>query len=138
MSAINRRPLIDSRVPMGNAWFDFLTEDSGPSGDEIHGYKVNGDDGASEIHDPVSAAVRKMTLNRFDKAAAVDPAWNEPVGVVIGKREVEQREVFLEKRSSAPGRIRFEIKEVDGERWRYGYNHEGELVSWKIVPPEIE
>ena len=72
---------------MGSAWFDFLTEDSGPSGDEIHSYKVNGDDGATEIPDPVSAAVLKMTLNRFDKAAAVDPAWNEPIGVVTARLE---------------------------------------------------
>jgi hypothetical protein len=41
-------------------------------------------------------------------------------------------EIFPEKCSSAPGRIRFEIKEIDGERWRYGYDHAGALVRVEI------
>jgi hypothetical protein len=41
-------------------------------------------------------------------------------------------EIFPEKRSSARGRIRFEIKEIDGERWQYGYDHTGALVKVQI------
>jgi hypothetical protein len=56
-----------------------------------------------------------------------------PAGPPLEKRR--RREIFLEKRSSAPGLIRFEIKEIDGEQWRYGYDHAGELVSvWALWP----
>jgi hypothetical protein len=41
-------------------------------------------------------------------------------------------EIFPEKRSSAPGLIRFEIKEIDGERWQYGYDHTGALVRVQV------
>jgi hypothetical protein len=130
-----QRAKLDWNVPPQIA--DMLWEvQDGLSGDEVGTFKVN-DSGESQVFDPISDFVRKASENRFEKSGAADPGWNEPIGVVIEEREVEKREVFLEKRSSAPGRIRFEIKEVDGERWRYGYDHAGEIVSWKVLP-EIE
>lgn len=65
--------------------------------------------------------------------SAFDSTWDALIGGAV-----EKREVFLEKRSSAPGRILFETHEIDGEVWRYGYDHTGELVHVGVALPEIK
>ena len=56
--------------------FDFCLpgydEGGSLSGNEVHAYKVDGDDGASEVFDPVADFVRKASLDRFDAPTPAD------------------------------------------------------------------
>jgi hypothetical protein len=55
--------------------FDFCLPDNAEgdslSGNEIHAYKADGDDGASEVFCPVSDFCRKLSENRLNTTPAV-------------------------------------------------------------------
>lgn len=116
----HNKPLIDSNVPMGPSWFDFVTEDSGLSVNEIK--KVYDH---TEVPDPVTNFWKAAAANRFEKAG-VDPAWSEQVGVVSTLRKLEAKAV------------RYEVTVENGDRISKGYDSAGELVHWRVLLPEIE
>lgn len=59
-------------------WREGLAENGGLSGNETQAYKVDGDDGAAEIPDPVESFCNAVAQNRFGST----PTWDEPISVV--------------------------------------------------------
>jgi hypothetical protein len=84
MSTTNRRPLIDSNVPVGPGWFDYLAEEI--QGDDI--VKLSIDDGESAIQDPIGDFIKAAAATRFDSksASTFDSTWNETIGGVVEKQ----------------------------------------------------
>jgi hypothetical protein len=76
--------------------------------------------------DPIGAFLAKNERDLLTKTAGVaDELWDAPL-TKTAEAPLEKREVFFEKRSSGPGRIRFQIEHIEGFDWRCGYNHLGE------------
>jgi len=75
---------IDSNVPMGPGWFDFVLEDHGLSGNEVKKL-YDSDSDFAEIENPVQTLFNKYAANRFDKSAGnhSDSAWDEPLGAAV-------------------------------------------------------
>jgi hypothetical protein len=69
---------------------DGLAENGGLSGNEVNTYKVDGDDGAAEIPDPVENFCKAVTANRFNttpEGAPLRKRWenNDPFVQAISK-----------------------------------------------------
>lgn len=71
--------------------FDFCLsghdEGGSLSGNEVHRYKADGDDGAAEIPDPTAILFAKYASDRFEKSTGTpfDATWNEPMGAAVEK-----------------------------------------------------
>ena len=93
---------------------------------------IYGDDdwdlSADEIPDPVSRLLAQRAPADVLKKCS-DFSWDGP----ITDAPIKTREVNLEKRSSARGRVRLEKAVVDGETWVLGYDHRGECVYTKVL-----
>ncbi|MCU1317255.1 MAG: hypothetical protein JWN63_2577 [Candidatus Acidoferrum typicum] len=80
---------------------------------------------------------RKFFSPDVAKSGVADERWDAPMSASAAIAKHESPDVFLEKRSSAPGLIRLEVVEINGERVRRGYDHAGQLVFERILLPEI-
>jgi hypothetical protein len=120
------KPAIDVNVPMGKNWFDFVLEETGLSVNDVKKL-YDGDSDFAEIENPVATLFHKYAAARFDTPGVVDPAWNEPVGVVTAPEK---------KRGNKA--VRYEVSETsDGARCSKGFDEKGELISFRILYPEV-
>ena len=122
-----------AKIDMGlGSLFDFCLPDhdrgDSLSGDEIHAYKADNDDGASEVFCPVTDFLRKCNENRFDtskSAGTFDSTWNEPIGAAV-----------VEKKAKV---ARYEVKaDAMGDRISYGYDERGELIAYRWLTGKEE
>jgi hypothetical protein len=128
-----QRAKLDSSVPVGSQWFDYVLEETGLSVNEVK--KTYDSDPDFEVPDPVTNFWKAAAAHRFDKDAGVADQswsdWDEPRPLVkrfTNPLNFEKGTVGYKLKIT-----RVEEKIINGDKWSYAYDAGDELVSARVI-----